>query len=81
MAVHTARCREPSLHPRLSTCAGSGALVVRESTCDGGPYYAGDIMALMVGGCGDVHSTEEEHRDMHGKRFVCGRGMPRARQC
>ena len=28
---------------------------------------------MMVGSCGASLPTEEEHRDMHGKRVVCGR--------
>ena len=69
MLVLTARCRVPSLHPRLSTCAGSGASKYRRRALD----YAGDVTSLMVGSCGAVHPTPEEHTDMHGKRFVWGR--------
>ena len=70
MAVLTARCREPSLRSRASTCAGSGARkYLRRAR-----YYAGDVISLMVGSCGAVLPSEEEHTDMHGKRFVWGRG-------
>ena len=69
MAVLTAPCREPSLRSRVSTCAGSGASKYLRRA----PKNAGDVTSLMVGSCGAVLPTEEEHRDMHGKRVVCGR--------
>ena len=69
MAVLTARCREPSLRPRVSTCAGSGARKYLRRGRD----YAGNVLSLMVGCRGTGRFTHEQLRDRQGQRFVVGR--------